>query len=250
MGEETYDLEGGDGEGAMAFSDKTVRRGFIKKVYAIISVQLLVTFGFVVLFNQSYEVQSFFLGGDQIAFWVVLGVCFFISISIIIAMACVRPLRVNFPINFVLLAIFTISESITVGQACMLYDGEDVMIALGITALLVIFLTAFAFQTKIDFTLCRGVLAAVFFVFFFFGLGIAILPLFGVNIAILHLVYSAIGVLIFSVYLIYDTQMMMGGNHKFSISPEEYIFAAIAIYLDILNLFLHILKIVAAARRK
>jgi len=42
----------------------------------------------------------------------------------------------------------------------------------------------------------------------------------------------------------------MGGNHKFSISPEEYIFAAIAIYLDILNLFLHILKIVAAARRK
>ena len=118
-------------------------------------------------------------------------------------------------------------------------------------------------QTKIDFTLCRGVLAAVFFVFFFFGLGIAILPLFGVNIAILHLVYSAIGVLIFSVYLIYDTQvegkqqilikisqMMMGGNHKFSISPEEYIFAAIAIYLDILNLFLHILKLVAAARRK
>ena len=167
----------------------------------------------------------------------------------------------------------------------MLYDGEDVMIALGITALLVIFLTAFAFQvnlgvkwawmkaklnifcfqTKIDFTLCRGVLAAVFFVFFLFGLGIAILPLFGVNIQILHLVYSAIGVLIFSVYLIYDTQvedrqrilikiclsqMMMGGNHKFSISPEEYIFAAIAIYLDILNLFLHILKIVAAARRK
>ena len=73
MGEETYDLEGGDGEGAMAFSDKTVRRGFIKKVYAIISVQvrldprievlhsslfqLLVTFGFVTLFNQSYEVK-------------------------------------------------------------------------------------------------------------------------------------------------------------------------------------------------
>ena len=53
----------------MAFSDKAVRRGFIKKVYAIISVQvrlevldntlfqLLVTFGFVTLFNQSYEVK-------------------------------------------------------------------------------------------------------------------------------------------------------------------------------------------------
>ena len=53
----------------MAFSDKAVRRGFIKKVYAIISVQvrlevldntlfqLLVTLGFVTLFNQSYEVK-------------------------------------------------------------------------------------------------------------------------------------------------------------------------------------------------
>ena len=38
MGED-YDLEGG-GDGEMAFNDKSVRRGFIKKVYAIISVQV------------------------------------------------------------------------------------------------------------------------------------------------------------------------------------------------------------------
>ena len=36
--EEGYDLGGGDGEAA--FSDKEVRRGFIKKVYSIISVQV------------------------------------------------------------------------------------------------------------------------------------------------------------------------------------------------------------------
>ena len=34
-------------------------------------------------------------------------------------------------------------------QACMLYRADDVIIALGITALLVIFLTAFAFQVPI-----------------------------------------------------------------------------------------------------
>ena len=43
--------------------------------------------------------------------------------------------------------------------------------------------------------------------------------------------------------------MMMGGNHKYSISPEEYIFAAIAIYLDILNIFLYILRILGAAKK-
>ena len=73
MGEDSYDLEGG-GDGEMAFSDKTVRRGFIKKVYAIISVQvslirklcftlkkntfqLLLTFGCVVAFNQSDAIK-------------------------------------------------------------------------------------------------------------------------------------------------------------------------------------------------
>ena len=36
--------------------------------------------------------------------------------------------------------------------------------------------------------------------------------------------------------------MMIGGNHKYSISPEEYIFAALAIYLDIINIFMYILR--------
>ena len=40
------------------------------------------------------------------------------------------------------------------------------------------------------------------------------------------------------------------GGHKFSISPEEYVFAAIAIYLDILNLFLYILRIMSLAKGK
>ena len=40
MGEETFDLESQGGDGGMAFSDKDVRRGFIKKVYSIISVQV------------------------------------------------------------------------------------------------------------------------------------------------------------------------------------------------------------------
>lgn len=40
----------------------------------------------------------------------------------------------------------------------------------------------------------------------------------------------------------------MGGNHKVSISPEEYIFAALNIYLDIVNIFIYLLMILTAAR--
>jgi len=43
--------------------------------------------------------------------------------------------------------------------------------------------------------------------------------------------------------------MLMGGTHKFSLSPDEYVFGAIAIYLDIINLFLHILRILSSNSR-
>jgi len=55
-------------------------------------------------------------------------------------------------------------------------------------------------------------------------------------------------VIIFFQYLVYDTQIMMGGGKMYSISPEEYIFAALNLYLDIVNLFLYILQLISAAR--
>lgn len=42
--------------------------------------------------------------------------------------------------------------------------------------------------------------------------------------------------------------MIMGGNHKLTISPEEYIFAALTLYVDIVNIFIYILTIISAAR--
>lgn len=84
----------------------------------------------------------------------------------------------------------------------------------------------------------------------------------------IKLVYASLGALLFCVFLIYDTQMMMGeminiasvnwiinglnvflgGKHKYSISPEEYIFAALTLYLDIVNIFMYILTILGATR--
>lgn len=63
-----------------------------------------------------------------------------------------------------------------------------------------------------------------------------------------RLVYACFGALLFSVYLIYDTQLMIGGNHKYSISPEEYVFAALNLYIDIVQIFIYILSIIGSSR--
>lgn len=65
---------------------------------------------------------------------------------------------------------------------------------------------------------------------------------------VLNILYGSLGALIFSFYLVFDTQLMLGGSHKFTISPEEYIFAALNLYLDIINLFLYLLMIIGGSR--
>lgn len=60
--------------------------------------------------------------------------------------------------------------------------------------------------------------------------------------------YASLGAGLFSMYLIFDTQLMLGGKHKFAISPEDYILAALNIYIDIINLFLMILRLVSSAK--
>lgn len=122
--------------------------------------------------------------------------------------------------------------------------ADAVLLAVGVTAVVCLSLTAFSFQTKWDFTAMGGGLFVCLIVFVLFGfLAIFLRGTF----PILNLVYACLGALLFSIYLVYDTQLMMGGKHKCSISPEEYIFAALNIYMDIINIFIYILSIIGSS---
>ena len=52
---------------------------------------------------------------------------------------------------------------------------------------------------------------------------------------------SGLIALLFSMFLIYDTQMIMGGK-KHEISPEEHMFAAVQLYVDICYIFMALLN--------
>ena len=50
---------------------------------------------------------------------------------------------------------------------------------------------------------------------------------------------------LFSCYIVWDVQMIVGGKHQRAnqFGPDDYIIAAIALYLDIVNLFLYLLEL-------
>ena len=62
--------------------------------------------------------------------------------------------------------------------------------------------------------------------------------------------YLLAGVLIFSLYIVYDTQTIVGGEHKnLQFDMDDYVLAALVIYLDIINLFILLLQLLQGGRR-
>ena len=113
------------------------------------------------------------------------------------------------------------------------------MISIGLTALVCLGLTIFSFQTKWDLTGIGMYLFAASWVLFLFGL----LSIFFLakGMPMMNLIYAGLLGLLFSMFLVMDTQQIIGGK-KYSISPEEHIYAAVQLYLDIFYIFLAILR--------
>ena len=57
------------------------------------------------------------------------------------------------------------------------------------------------------------------------------------------LIYACIMVVVFGVYLVIDTQMIIG-EKKYEINDEDYVLGALILYLDIIMLFIYILRII------
>lgn len=201
-------------------------------------IQLMVTPGVISLFVFHQPTQRWVHKHPEL-FWISFGVLLVTMIS----MACCENVRRKAPMNFIFLGLFTVAQSFIMGVSSSRFGSVEVMMAVGITAAVCLGLTLFAFQTKWDFTVMGGVLFVAVIILMVFGIVAIFIP--GKTIS---LVYASLGAFIFSIYLVYDTQMMMGGKHKYSISPEEYIFAALNLYLDIVQIFMHILTIIGLTR--
>ncbi|XP_016106003.1 glutamate receptor, ionotropic, N-methyl D-aspartate-associated protein 1b (glutamate binding) [Sinocyclocheilus grahami] len=222
---------------SLGLDNKAVRRLFIRKVFSVLSLQLAVTCGFVAIFTFEPHVKLFVMQNVW-TYWV--GYVVFLVPYLVIL--CCGEFRRKHPWNLIALSILTLAMSYMVGVISSFYDTDVVMMAVGITVLVCFTVIVFSLQTKYDFTSCYGVLFVCLIVLMFFG----ILCIFLYN-RILDLIYSTLGALIFTCFLAVDTQLLLG-NKNLSLSPEEYVFAALNLYLDIIHIFLYILRIFGRSR--
>lgn len=215
-------------------AEQSVRMGFIRKVYAILSLQLFLTFGMVAVFTFVPSVKNFVATNPGILWAAIL-----LSFGFLIALSCFPSVSRKHPTNLICLALFTLCEGYLVG-AISSYSGADAVIkAVACTMIITTGLTIYAWQTKVDFTAMGGYLFAASISLLLVGLMCAIF-----QSQIMMNIYAGLGCLIFSAYIVYDTQLIIGGaHHSHSFEIDEYVFAALNLYIDIVQLFLFLLRL-------
>ncbi|XP_076064336.1 protein lifeguard 4-like [Oratosquilla oratoria] len=214
----------------VAASHIYIRMGFLRKVYGLLSVQLAIT----TIVAATCAYTEVIRDTIHVNPWIVM-ICLPFTMCTMFALYVKRH---HVPMNFVLLATFTVLEAITVGVVVSMYEAESVIKAFVLTVVITLSLTFYTFQTKRDFSN----IGVGLFVGLMVLIGLGLLNLF-IGSSGIELAIAGGGALVFSLFIVFDTQMMMT-----KLSPEEYIVATINLYLDILNLFLHLLRIFGERR--
>jgi modulator of FtsH protease len=120
----------------------------------------------------------------------------------------------------------------------MANGGQIVMTALGMTALTFVGLSGYVLTTRKDFSFMGGFLAAGAMVMLLAMLALFILPLFGVDVSGMSIAFSAMVVLLMAGFILYDTSNIVQGHYT------NYVMATVSLYLNIYNLFVHLLSLV------
>uniref|UniRef100_A0A7N0ZV83 BI1-like protein n=1 Tax=Kalanchoe fedtschenkoi TaxID=63787 RepID=A0A7N0ZV83_KALFE len=203
-----------------------LRWSFIRKVYSIISFQLLLTIAVASVVVFVHPIKVFFATTPAgLALYIILIFLPFIALC---------PLyyyHQKHPVNFILLGLFTVPLAFVVGLTCAFTSGKVILEAVILTAVVVIALTLYTFMAAkrgYDFNFLGPFLFGAVLVLIVFSMIQILFPLGKLS----SMIYGCLAAIIFCGYIVYDTDNLIK-RHTY----DEYIWASVALYLDIINLF-------------
>ncbi|KAK6135028.1 hypothetical protein DH2020_031206 [Rehmannia glutinosa] len=236
----------------MMLESPELRWSFIRKIYTIVSIQLLLTIAVAALVFTVHPISHFFTATR--AGWALYIV---LVITPFIVLCPLYSYYQKHPWNYVLLGLFTVSLAFAVGLTCsytsaalliQFTDLKDhnvsrkvILEAVILTAVVVVSLTLYTFwaaKRGHDFNFLGPFLFGAVVVLMLFALIQILFPLGKLSV----MIYGCLASIIFCGYIIYDTDNLIKRY-----SYDEYIWAAVALYLDVINLFLSLLTIFRAA---
>uniref|UniRef100_F1L1V3 Fas apoptotic inhibitory molecule 2 n=1 Tax=Ascaris suum TaxID=6253 RepID=F1L1V3_ASCSU len=234
-GNDAY-VESGVDKSNFGFDTASIRAAFIRKVFILVSIMLTVVTIMTAIPFMSDDTMRFVRSSPAL-YWISY-VTFFV---VYLTLMCCESVRRSFPTNLIATGILTLAIGYMTMMICSFNNIISVLLCLIITAVCCIGIIIFASQTKYDLTSMMGIMFILSMVLLVFGM-VAVISAVAFHVRWMYTVYAGIAALIFMVYLAIDIQMIMGGK-KYEISPEDHIFAAIQIFLDIVYIFWMLLSL-------
>lgn len=212
---------------------------FIAVTYGILAWQLCLTTVIVASCMYLLPLYKFMVTSSS---WLDIGI-FILLLVVIIALFVYKNTS---PANWALLLAFTTLISLSVGHVCALYKaaGLSALIVQSLVITMIVFfsITAYCWYSKKDFTFLGGFLYSGLTALIGVSIFSWILSWFGVYFTWLQILISAVGILIFVGYILFDTSVIIQRGIR---NP---IIAAVELYLDVVNLFLYILQFLSEIR--
>ncbi len=167
---------------------------------------------------------------------------FIMFIATFVPLMAAQAMRDRFPVNIGLTFAFTFAEGVFLAPFLLMMEQRTPGIT-GQAALLTgstfAVLTGYAFVSRRDFSAWGGFLITGLWVLIAASLLTFFFPSTGASLWI-----AGVGTLLFSGLLVFDTWRLRNVY-----GPNDYVLAAVQIYLDLLNLFLFIIRLLGGGRR-
>ena len=211
------------------------RKGFIKKVYALLCIQLTWTVFFIGIVVGIPEMRE----GIQKTIGLFYA-ALVITVLLIISLMCFKKIARKYPQNYILMFTFSSFESYILAFISSYYDPYVVLSAVLITFVVTLSLTIYAFKTKTDFTVCGGILVSVTVSLIMFGFLMIFFYQYYAN-----MLFCELAIILYSIFIVYDTQLIAGGRYD-EITLDDYVLGALMLYVDIIGLFLYILSLLGS----
>ncbi|TNV76625.1 hypothetical protein FGO68_gene17586 [Halteria grandinella] len=211
--------------------ERDIRVGFVRKVLGIVGFQLLLTF--VIAYKSSADADFATIVRNPLT---IIFAVFLVFFSLSALMCC--GLTKQVPVNYLLLGLFTLGESLLLSLTTSYYEPQSVLLSMAVLVVT---------------TLCLWVASLTIrsMKFYWYGMLVSLLIAVTLNLLAITLffagawesqtvqvLYGAGGLVIYGFYVIIDLKMISE-----QIEIDDYILGALTLYLDLITLLVHILRI-------
>ena len=215
---------GGTPAASVTTSDRLV---FIKKVYSLLAMSM------------GTAAIGAYLGSGPLLLLVAPNMMLFFILQI--ALIFFASFAARKPgLNMIALFSFTTVSGLTLGPLLYQVGPSIAAEAFALTAITFAGLSMYVVYSKKDFSFMSGFLMTGLIVLVVGGL----LNMFFIQSGMMHFVMSGASVLLFSGFILYDTSNILRYY-----GTDEYVSATLALYLDVLNLFIALLSILGIMGR-